>query len=197
MINFKTDKWALIITLLMTTSVCAQEQKHANAGQQADKSHANCPMMQPDKSNSQAHEHTNHLYEVNARGEKAMGFSQTATTHHFLLSQDGGVIQVEVNDSSDMANREKIREHLKHITDMFHAGNFRIPMLVHDRVPPGVTAMEGLRERIRFAYEETAQGGRVRISTKDNAALAAVHQFLRFQIEDHQTGDPLEVNTTR
>lgn len=196
MINFKTNILTLIIASLMTIGVCAQAHS-VTAGLQSEKSHANCSMMKTDKSNSQAQGHANHHDEVNARGEKAMGFSQTATTHHFLLSQDGGAIQVEVNDSSDTANREKIREHLKHITGMFRAGNFRIPMLVHDQVPPGVTAMEDLREQIRFTYEETTQGGRVRISTKDKAALAAVHQFLRFQIEDHQTGDSLKVDTIR
>lgn len=196
MINFKTSILALIIASLMTIGVCAQEHS-VTAGPQSEKSHANCPMMQANKSNSQAQGHANHHDEVNARGEKAMGFSQTATTHHFLLSQDGGVIQVEVNDSSDTANRGKIREHLKHITDMFRAGNFRIPMLVHDQVPPGVTAMEVLYEQIQFVYEETNQGGRVHISTKNEVALGAVHQFLRFQIEDHQTGDSLKVDTIR
>jgi hypothetical protein len=38
--------------------------------------------------------------DLNHRGEQGMGFSQAATTHHFLLKSDGGVIQVEVNDSS-------------------------------------------------------------------------------------------------
>jgi hypothetical protein len=33
----------------------------------------------------------------------------------------------------------------------------------------------------------------VSIKTANAEALAAVHEFLRFQIEDHQTGDPLEV----
>jgi hypothetical protein len=42
---------------------------------------------------------------------------------------------------------------------------------------------------------ETENGGRVLIETKDAEALAAVHEFLRFQIEDHQTGDPTEVAT--
>jgi len=32
-------------------------------------------------------------------------------------------------------------------------------------------------------------GGRVRIRTANRKALAAVYQFLRFQIADHQTGD--------
>jgi hypothetical protein len=32
-------------------------------------------------------------------------------------------------------------------------------------------------------------GGRVRISTKNQDALNAIQDFLRFQIEDHDTGD--------
>jgi hypothetical protein len=37
--------------------------------------------------------------QMNERGEKGMGFSQTATTHHFYLNESGGIIQVEANDS--------------------------------------------------------------------------------------------------
>ena len=195
MINSKTKVWAFLAVFLIAVGVCAQDQRHSTAGKQTDQSHANCPMMQPDKSKASDHSqgHTAHLDEVNARGEKAMGFSQTATTHHFLLSPEGGSIQVEANESSDTANRESIREHLKHIAGLFSAGNFNIPMLVHQQVPPGVTTMEQLKGKITFAYEETEQGGRVRISTTNRAALAAVHEFLRFQIKDHQTGDSLEM----
>jgi hypothetical protein len=32
----------------------------------------------------------------------------------------------------------------------------------------------------------------VTIATTDPKALAAVHEFLRFQISDHGTGDPIE-----
>ena len=49
------------------------------------------------------------------RGEMGMGFSQTATTHHFLLLPDGGVIQVEANDPSDADSLASIRMHLHHI----------------------------------------------------------------------------------
>ncbi|MEN3331504.1 MAG: hypothetical protein V7641_869 [Blastocatellia bacterium] len=195
MINSKTKLWACLVIFLIAVGVCAQDHRHSPAGQPADKSHANCPMMQPDKSSDSAHSegHTAHLDDVNARGEKAMGFSQNATTHHFLLSPEGGIIQVETNEPNDKANRQNIREHLKHIAAMFGAGNFNIPMLVHNQVPPGVMTMEQLKGKITFAYEETGQGGRVRISTTDREALAAVHEFLRFQIKDHQTGDSLEM----
>jgi hypothetical protein len=195
MINCKTKLWAFLAIFLIAVGICAQDHGHLTIGQQTDKPHANCPMMQPDKSSGSAHSqgHMAHLDEVNARGEKAMGFSQTATTHHFLLSPEGGSIQVETNEPNDTANRQSIREHLKHIAGMFGAGNFNIPMLVHHQVPPGVMTMEQLKEKITFAYEETGQGGRVRISTTDREALAAVHEFLRFQIKDHQTGDSLEM----
>ncbi|PYR73529.1 MAG: hypothetical protein DMF86_20265 [Acidobacteria bacterium] len=33
--------------------------------------------------------------------------------------------------------------------------------------------------------------GRVRITTKDARALEAVHAFLRYQIKEHRTGDPM------
>jgi hypothetical protein len=35
------------------------------------------------------------------------------------------------------------------------------------------------------------QGGRVAISTANAQALDAIHQFLRFQVSEHQTGDSL------
>src|ERR1700687_48819 len=84
---------------------------------------------------------------MNERGEKGMGFSQTATTHHFLLKPDGGVIQVETNDPKDTAARDSIRVHLPHIAHAFSSGDFDIPMLVHDTVPPGVPEMKRLNKK--------------------------------------------------
>jgi len=130
---------------------------------------------------------------MNARGEHGMGFSQTATTHHFFLKTDGGVIQVEVNDPKDTSNRDSIRMHLDHIAHAFQNGDFDIPMFVHDSVPPGVPEMKRLQKQIRYSYEGTQNGGRVVIATTDKDALNAIHQFLRFQIQEHKTGDPLNV----
>jgi hypothetical protein len=80
--------------------------------------------------------------------------------------------------------------HLSHIAGMFAAGNFEAPMLIHGQVPPGVPVLEKLKSEVRYKFEEIDRGGRVRISTKNADALQAVHEFLRFQISDHQTGDP-------
>jgi hypothetical protein len=78
---------------------------------------------------------------------------------------------------------------------MFAEGNFDAPMLVHQQKVPGTEAMAKTKASIKYAYKETATGGRVDIVTTNPAALAAVHEFLRFQIADHKTGDSLEVRT--
>lgn len=130
---------------------------------------------------------------MNKRGDHVMGFDHTKTTHHFRLTKDGGVIQVEANDGNDSTSRDEIRMHLSHIAMMFAEGNFKAPMLIHAETPPGVPEMKSEKAKIDYSFEETKKGGRVIIKTKDPKALQAVHDFLRFQIHEHETGDPAEV----
>jgi hypothetical protein len=143
----------------------------------------------------QTHQHDQHDHhaEVNKRGDKTMGFSHTNTTHHFRLYEDGGAVEVEANDPNDSDSRTKIQKHLHKIAERFAAGDFEMPMAIHDQVPPGVPTMISLKAEIAYKYEDTERGGRVRVITKSAEALAAVHEFLRFQIQDHNTNDSLEV----
>lgn len=134
-----------------------------------------------------------HQHEVNKNGDKAMGFSHEKTTHHFILQADGGAIQVDANSKDDKESRDQIQTHLGHIAKMFADGNFKAPMLVHSVTPPGTATMAKLKADISYTYEPSAKGGRVVIATKNKDALGAVHEFLRFQIKDHATGDPLTV----
>ncbi len=53
--------------------------------------------------------------------------------------------------------------------------------------------MQRLKADIRFTFEELPQGGRVLINTTNHQALDAIHEFIRFQIREHQTGDNLTV----
>ena len=123
-----------------------------------------------------------------------MGFDQDRTAHHFLLFPDGGAIDVGVADIADAKNRDAIRSHLSHIAMMFGSGNFTAPMLVHDSSSvPGTKTMAERKAAIRFQYVETPNGGRVNIVTTDAAALAGVHEFLKYQIAEHKTGDPTTV----
>ena len=127
------------------------------------------------------------------RGDEVMGFSHEKTTHHFRLYPDGGAIEAEAKDAKDTASREQIRMHFGHIVTMFAEGNFSAPMLIHAQNPPGTEAMKRLSSAIEYKVESTEKGARIRIITKDAEALRAVHEFLRFQIADHQTGDSTEV----
>jgi len=130
--------------------------------------------------------------QMNKRGDHVMGFDHTKTTHHFKLQESGGSIEVTANSSDDVQSSEQIRMHLKHIAKMFADGNFNAPMLIHDQTPPGVPVMQELKGEIKYNYEEIDRGAAVRISTDNPNALKAIHEFLRFQIKEHKTGDPLD-----
>jgi len=130
------------------------------------------------------------------RGEshEGMGFSQSTTTHHFYLTQNGGIIQVTAKDPTNTQQIATVQMHLKHIVGMFPEGDFSIPHFVHDTNPPGAATMKRLRASIRYTSETIDNGGRIRIETGSPEALAAVHDFLRFQIKDHETGDSLVIS---
>jgi len=136
-----------------------------------------------------------HQADVEKHGDEAMGFPHDKTTHHFRLYSDGGAIEVSVNDNQDSQNLQAIRSHLTHIVTMFSNGEFSIPMFIHDRVPPGVSMMKEKRADISYSFEELPAGGKVRIKTANPDALKAIHEFLRFQIADHHTGDTPDVGS--
>jgi len=127
--------------------------------------------------------------DLKMRGAAAMGFDQETTVHHFLLRADGGAIEVSVRNSSDRSGRDQIREHLRDIAKAFAAGDFATPLATHGEMPPGAEAMQARRSAITYSYDERSGGGRVRIVTNDRVAVAAIHDFLRYQIREHATGD--------
>jgi hypothetical protein len=153
-------------------------------GAKPDDTMKDCPMHD---------QHAAHHATVERNGDQAMGFPHDKTSHHFRISSDGGTIEVTANDSSDKTDIGAIRSHLSHIAAMFNNGDFSTPMFVHDGVPPGVTTMKLMKSTIRYAYEEIPSGGRIQVKSDDPVGVASIHDFLRFQIADHQTGDSLEV----
>lgn len=129
--------------------------------------------------------------ELKARGSAAMGFDQDSARHHFLLYEDGGAIEVGIVSGADTATRTAVRGHLQTIAREFAGGVFDKPFATHAETPEGVPALQQFRTSLTYTYEETPDGGRVRITTSDPTALAGVHAFLRYQIVEHKTGDPL------
>ena len=136
-----------------------------------------------------APDHDAHHRDMLARGTQAMGFDQERTAHHFRLYRDGGAVEVSVKDANDQHDLHAVRQHLQDIAGLFKAGDFSKPALTHAQTVPGTSEMIRLKDGITYRYEQTAAGGRVRLMTQDTGALAAIHTFLRFQIDDHHTGD--------
>jgi hypothetical protein len=170
----------------MAAGLAAAQTPASGPAEKGAPSHADCPMAADAPSGGHAHA-------LEPRGDEGMGFSQAKTTHHFRLRADGGAIEVTVRDANDTESLGRIRAHLAHVREMFAAGNFSIPIFVHGRMPPGSATMKRRAGSIRYGYEDVPGGGRVVISTDDLDALDAVHDFLRFQIVEHETGDPSAV----
>ena len=125
----------------------------------------------------------------------AMGFDQVKTAHHFRLTTTGGAIEVVARDPADGALVAQVRSHLQEIAAEFAAGHFSKPFMTHGEAPAGVRIMEQQAHTIAYAFEELPNGGRVAITTSDRRAKNAVHAFLRYQIREHQTGDPMTIDS--
>jgi hypothetical protein len=171
--------------LASSTAVAGAQEQDAGCPMHAQHQKAQAQAAaKPDDHSAMRHEE---MAAMNARGDKAMGFEQEKTTHHFRLLEDGGAIEVEARDGRDEASRASVRQHLAHIARAFSSGDFSLPMFIHAQVPPGAPALKRLQSEIKYEYEETERGARVRIRTRNTEALAAVQEFLRFQAQEHGT----------
>ena len=128
---------------------------------------------------------------IKAHGHEAMGFDQETTTHHFLIEREGGAIAVDVNDPTDSTGMSQVRAHLREIAASFKAGDFSKPFQTHSEQPRGVAELQRSKNEMTYTYADTGRGGIVRITTKNADARAALHEFLRYQIAEHKTGDPM------
>ena len=171
------------VLIVLVAGARSQDAGNAEASRSQSQSHSQETGKDPHKCSM----------DMQSRGDMAMGFSQTKTTHHFMRAKDGGAIRVEANDPKDSQSRDEIRMHLGHIAKSFAAGDFNIPMFVHDQVPPGVPLMQTKKNEIRYRFEETQNGGQVVIRSSDQEAISAIHDFLAFQIREHKTGDSLTI----
>lgn len=128
--------------------------------------------------------------EMKQHANAAMGFDQDSTTHHFTMNADGGAIDVSAKDRADQTSLGQIRSHLQEIAVAFKQGDFGKPLATHSELPPGVPVMQRLKDAITYTYYETVGGGIVRIYTANPEALAAIHEFIGYQVREHKTGDP-------
>lgn len=125
---------------------------------------------------------------VQQRGHIAMGVDQYTSFHRFEPLPDGGRITLE-RDPRDSIGVAQIRNHMRQIAASFRAGDFALPGFVHDREVPGTRVMRARQSLISYLPDSTRGGGRLRIVSRDSAAVAAIHEFLAFQRRDHRSPD--------
>lgn len=124
---------------------------------------------------------------VRARGQVAMGVNQYTSTHVFQPLPDGGRIELQRN-GADSVGTAQIRRHMEMIARQFAAGDFHLPGFVHDREVPGTAVMSARRASVRYTVETLLRGAALRLQSSDSTAIAAIHEFLAFQRQDHHTG---------
>lgn len=111
-----------------------------------------------------------------AAQQKVPAFSLPETTHHFVLTKDGGVIFAEATNPDDTITPDLIQTRLA-----------RVAMT-------GLDALLPLKANINYRFEATDQGGQVVIRTSDPKTLNAIHDFLRLEIRELQTNDSDQIN---
>ena len=117
-----------------------------------------------------------------------MGVDQHTSAHVFEDLPDGGRVVLERDDATDSAAIAAIRLHMREIAASFRAGDFTKPFQVHAQTVPGTAVLRDRRATISYAPVDRPRGGEVRITSRDSAAIRAIHEFLEFQRQQHHTG---------
>jgi predicted aspartyl protease len=86
----------------------------------------------------------------------------------FRLDKEGGIIEIQVTHPGDKQTRDRVRQEL-----LQEARN---------GIPSATPEMQQHQKEIRYRYEKTERGGRIRIIAKSREALLAVQDFLHSQI---------------
>jgi hypothetical protein len=129
----------------------------------------------------------------NDKDAKPMPFDQDKAIHHFYLLKNGGAVEVSAKDPGDKTTIDAIQKHLEMQAKQFEKGNFDAPTAEHGKVPDGVNTIKKLRKEITFEVMQMDSGAALRMFTVNTQARQAIQDFLRFQIEEHHTGDTTEV----
>ena len=122
---------------------------------------------------------------MQSRGAHVMGVDQYTSAHVFEDLPDGGRVVLERDDAVDTVAIATIRAHLRDIEAAFRAGDFTKPFEVHAQTVPGTGVMAARRGAITYDEIDRPRGGEVRIKSGDPSVVAAIHEFLAFQRQQH------------
>jgi predicted aspartyl protease len=86
----------------------------------------------------------------------------------YRLDKEGGIIEVQATHPGDKQTRDQVRRELS--------------QEARNGIPSASPEMQQHQKEIRYRYENTERGGRIRIIAKSREALLAVQDFLHSQI---------------
>ena len=87
---------------------------------------------------------------------------------HIRLDKEGGIIEMEATHPGDKQTRDQVRQ--------------RLLKEARSGIPAATPAMQEHQKEIRYRYETTERGARIRIIAKSREALLAVQDFLHSQL---------------
>jgi len=122
---------------------------------------------------------------MQSRGAHVMGVDQYTAAHIFEDLPDGGRVVLDRDDPADTTAIATIRAHMRDIQAAFRTGDFTKPFQVHAQAVPGTTVMRERRAAISYEAIDRPGGGEVRTTSRDSAAVRAIHEFLAFQRAQH------------
>lgn len=127
--------------------------------------------------------------EMNTRFSRVLGVDVNKVAQHYYLVKNGGVIELSAKDANDTATIAAIRKYLDSQKDLFEKGKNDTDAEVHGKVPDGLAAIKKFRNEINFFTAKTDNGAVLRMFTVNDQARQAIHDYLKFQIAEHKTGD--------
>jgi hypothetical protein len=125
-----------------------------------------------------------------SRATKVSGFDSDRVTRHFYVLKNGGAVEITAKDPNDEATIKAIQAHLKKESDQLTKGNFEIAANIYGRTPESAPQLKKLRDDVTYATVPQENGGVLRMLTVNPTAKSAIHDYLRFQIDQLKTGDP-------
>ena len=123
-------------------------------------------------------------------------YDRHRVVHHFYLYPDGGMMTLVVTDPADTETRKAVRTFVQRVSQLMVMGNLA---LLRDQFGQGVPGLDRIAEArarkatITVRSSTPDEGSQIIFSTADPVTIQALHEFLRFQIDDLKTGDSPEV----
>lgn len=129
--------------------------------------------------------------DLNIRFSKTLGTDANKIVQHYYLVKNGGVIEFTAKDPNDSSVVSAVQKYLDAQKDMFEKGKNDVDADIHGKIPDGLAALKKLRNEITFFAVRSDSGAALRMFSVNGQARQAIQEFLKFQINEHKTGDPL------